>query len=78
MKFEGTSHIEIPARTSVLTKNIVKERATLTEKHEERLLRCIASLQTRMQALLTDLEEVSSSEVAAEKQFVKNVVRKQV
>ena len=69
MKSEGTSHIEIPARTSVVTKKIAKQRATLTEKHEERLLCCIASLQTRMQALLTDLEEVSSSEMAAEKQF---------
>ena len=65
MKFEGTSHIEIPGKTSVFTKKIAKERETLTEKHKERLLRCIASLQTRMQALLTDLEEVSSSEVAA-------------
>ena len=69
MKSEGTSHIEIPARTSVVTKKFAKQRATLTEKHEERLLSCIASLQTRMQALLTDLEEVSSSEVAAKKQF---------
>ena len=30
---------------------------------------CIASMQTRMQVLLTDLEEVSSSEMATEKQF---------
>ena len=69
MKSEGTSHIKIPARTSVVTKKFAKQRPTLIEKHEERLLSCIASLQTRMQALLTDLEEVSSSEMAAEKQF---------
>ena len=69
MKFEGTSRIEIPTRTFVLTKQIAKERATLIEKHEEQLLCCIASMQTRMQALLTVLEEVSSSEMAPEKQF---------
>ena len=69
MKFEGTSHIEIPTRTSVLTQTRAKQKATLTEKHEERLLRCIASMQTKMQALLADLEEVSSGEMATEKQF---------
>ena len=36
---------------------------------EERLLRCIASMQTKMQALLAELEEVSSGEMATEKQF---------
>ena len=69
MKSEGTSHIEEPVRTSVVTKKFGKQRATLIEKHEERLLSCIASLQTRIQALVTDLEEVSSSEMATEKQF---------
>ena len=41
----------------------------MTEKHEQMMAGCIASMSSRIQALLADLEAVKSTEIQAEKKF---------
>ena len=39
----------------------------MTEKHEQMMAGCIASMSSRIQALLADLEAVKLAEIQAEK-----------
>ena len=68
-KSSGTSHVDIPATTLVHEVQFAKIRATMTEKHEQMMAGCIASMSSRIQALLVDLEVIKSGEIQAEKQF---------
>ena len=61
--------MDIPATTPVHQVQSAKLRATMTEKHEQMIASCIASMSSRIQALLVDLEAVKSAEIQAEKQF---------
>jgi hypothetical protein len=69
LKSSGTSHVDIPATTPVQQVLEAKVRATMTEKHEQMMAGCIASMSSRIQALLADLEAVKSAEIQAEKKF---------
>ena len=69
LKSSGTSHVDIPATRPVHQVLEAEVRSTMTEKHEQMMAGCIASMRSRIQALLADLEAVKSAEIQAEKKY---------